>query len=68
MKSYKKIDNLLEGYSKAEDKFTDSNSLINHIGDYMFSSKKKQKLISSLLIIWIPFFYLKTFQMIKELL
>ena len=40
MKNYKEIDNLLEGYSKSEELFTENTFLISHIADYMNSTKK----------------------------
>ncbi len=40
MKNHKEIDNLLEGYSKSEELFKENTFLINHIVDYMNSTKK----------------------------
>ena len=40
MKNYKEIDNLLQGYSKSEELFTENTFLISHIADYMNSTKK----------------------------
>lgn len=40
MKNYKEIDNLLEGYSKSDELFTENTFLISYIADYMNSTKK----------------------------
>lgn len=42
MQNYKEIDNLLEGYSKSEEFFTENTFLISHIADYMNSTKKNK--------------------------